>query len=120
MKFWTTDHISEDNRIFRLWEENPNPSVGRLKDYIIATIFYHDHGMGYDDDISYTVNFEKTYVDNPREMVKEFSTLEEAKEYVEDVLGLEDEDVVNSDFDLDFVKPYKGRGYYRPHELGLP
>lgn len=118
MYFWTTDHISEDNRIFRLWKENPKPEVGRQKDLLLANIMYHNHDGK--DDIVYWVTFTKLAVDNPREKGLDCSTLEEAKEHVNFVLGLEDEDVVNSDFDLDFVKPSVDRGYWRPHELGLP
>ena len=69
-----------------------------------------------DTDISYKVNF----VYEPHKSWKEFSTLEEAKEYVEDVLDLDPDEVVNYDFDEDFVKPHVHRGYFRPHELGLP
>lgn len=121
MKFWTTDHISDENKVFMLFEEDPNPRVGHNKDMFLAQIFYHNHTKRGEDvgDISYTVNF--SFSRKQPGTVKEFSTLEDAKEYVYDVLDIDDdEDIVNSDFDLDFEKPYIHRGYYRPHELGLP
>lgn len=117
MRFWTTDVISDDNKIYRLFEESVNPLVGHLKDYIIATIFYHNHDGK--DDVTYKVIFEDMYVDNPREMYREFSTLKEAKEYVNDVLDLNPEEVVNYDFDEDFVKPFVSRGYFKPHDFGM-
>lgn len=115
MKFWTTDHISNDNKIFMLFEEDPNPRVGHNKDMFLASIMYHNHRG--EDCFYVRVNDYNT----GKKHYEDSSTLEDAKEFVYDVLDIEDdEDIVNSDFDLNFVKPYKHRGYYRPHELGLP
>ena len=115
MKFWTTDHISNDHKMFMLFEEDPNPRVGHNKDIFLADSLYHVYRG--EDVFWVRVND----YNSGKQKKGDFSTLEDAKEFVYDVLGIEDdEDIVNSDFDLDFVKPHKHRGYYRPHELGLP
>lgn len=81
---------------------------------MVAQILRHEHRSK--DDVVYWA----CAYDDGKTLRKTFYTLEDAKEWIEDIFDLENEDVANSDFDLDFVKPFKRRGYYRPHELGLP
>ena len=46
MKFWTTDHISNDNKIFMLFEEDPNPRVGHNKDIFFSGHFISQSSWG--------------------------------------------------------------------------
>ena len=90
MKFWTTDHISNDNKIFMLFEEDPNPRVGHNKDLFLADILYHNHRG--EDVFWVRVNDYNT----GKQKKGDFSTLEDAKEFVYDVLDIEDDEDDNA------------------------